>query len=333
MANILVLGGLFSEDENESLSIARNNFSYAIGKQIILGGHVLLGGCRTSLDDKVATGAESAAIKNSLNPKRVIKSWVTDDVEPSHRKGELIRSDLQDWGHVPKRFMYPEPFQEADIVIIIGGWNGTHYAASWARLANKPILPVASFGLAAQEIYQDELKNLDQRYKGSVSIDSFSKLNRYMDDSSQSTLEEYANEVVNLAEQFILNSNVFVIMSFAKDNYLIDAYDTFQRVCLGFGLRAYKVDECFESKKRIIPSIIDAIQQSDLIIADVSNEPGPNIYYELGFAHALGKKVIVTAFIDTKLPFDVFDTQVLFWESQNELAAKLNAAIEQFLDK
>jgi hypothetical protein len=55
------------------------------------------------------------------------------------------------------------PLSHADVVIIIGGWDGTHYAASWARLANKPIVPVAAFGMAAMEIYQDEVACFDLR--------------------------------------------------------------------------------------------------------------------------------------------------------------------------
>jgi hypothetical protein len=71
---------------------------------------------------------------------------------------------------VPRRSTLPEPIQEANVVILLGGWDGTHYAASWARLANKPLVPVATFGLAAAEIFDDEMANFERRYSGSHSI-------------------------------------------------------------------------------------------------------------------------------------------------------------------
>ena len=53
------------------------------------------------------------------------------------------------------------------------------------------------------------------------------------------------------------------------------------------------------------------------------------MFYELGFARALGKAVIHTAYKDTKLPFDVYDVPTHFWDSQGELEEKLDVAIDQ----
>ena len=38
-----------------------------------------------------------------------------------------------------------------------------------------------------------------------------------------------------------------------------------------------------------------------------------NVFFELGFARGLGKRVIVTAKETTQLPFDVKDIPVTFW--------------------
>ena len=46
---------------------------------------------------------------------------------PVSNKGEIMRSQMYtDWRTVPRGLVYPEPFQEADVVVIIGGWDGTH---------------------------------------------------------------------------------------------------------------------------------------------------------------------------------------------------------------
>ena len=115
------------------------------------------------MDAQVAQAAAEAAAARNLDPRKCIRSWVTTTTDPSHCVGEVIRSRMGDWRSVPRGLVFPEPVQEADVVIIIGGWDGTHYAASWARLANKPIVPVAAFGMAAMEIYQDEVACFDLR--------------------------------------------------------------------------------------------------------------------------------------------------------------------------
>ncbi len=326
MARILVAGGLYDEDKDKQLSDARNQFASDLGREIIDRGHVLLGGCRTWLDAVVANAAQEAASKHGLDPRNVIKSWVTSDMEPSHDKGEIIKSLFPNWGHVPRRYTYPEPIKQADVVILVGGWDGTHYAASWARLASKPLLPVAAFGLAAAEIFDDELADFDRRYGARLSLDEYQVLNRLVGNWSKEVVSDFAAEVISLAERIIISKEVFVIMSFAEKGYLKDAHKTFCRVCTDFNLHAFKIDEHFDAHQRIVPNIIEAIRRCAFIIADLS-EPRPNVYYELGYAQALGKNVITTAYQGTELPFDIFDVPTQYWDCQDTLEGKLEAAL------
>jgi hypothetical protein len=314
MARILAVGGLADKtagdladkSEDQRLSDARSQFAFALGKEIIGKGHVLLGGCRTTLDAVVANAASQVAAERGLDPRNVIKSWVTSGTEPSHDKGQIVRSNVPNWSLVPRRYTYPEPIKQADVVIVVGGWEGTHYAASWARLASKPLIPVAAFGLAASEIFEDELIDFDRRYGTRLSLDEYQILNRLVGNWSEEAVSDFAKDVLLLAEQIVLSTEVFVIMSFADKGHLKDAYNTFRRVCNDFGFHAFKVDDHFDGRRRIIPNIIEAIRRCAFIIADVS-EPRPNVYYELGFAQALGKDVVTTAYEGTELPFDIFD--------------------------
>jgi hypothetical protein len=328
MAKILVAGGLYDEDENEPLRNARKQFAAVLGEEIIKRGHVLLGGCRTALDAEVASAAEKASLERKLNPRTVIRSWVTKSTKPKHNKGEIVRSRVNDWSQVPRRYMYPEPVKQADVVIIVGGWDGTHYAASWARLAGKPLVPVAAFGLAASEIFEDELSDFENRYAARLTIDEYQILNRLVADWSTESVNNFAKDVVSLAERLIVSTEVFVIMSFAEKGHLKDAYNTFQRVCAAYKLHAFKVDDHFDANQRIVPNIIVAIRRSALIIADVS-EPSPNVYYELGYAQALGKAIITTAHEGTRLPFDIFDVPTQYWDCQDTLEKKLRAELSR----
>jgi hypothetical protein len=325
MGRILVAGGLYPEEEDKQLHDALVQFADALGRELIERGHVLLGGCRTSLDAVVAKAAAKMALEHKeqkSDPRRVVKSWVTKNTKPSHEEGEIIRSRISDWSRVPRGFVFPEPIREADAVIIVGGWDGTHYAASWARLANKPLVPVATFGLAAAEIFEDELSNFERRYGTRLTLDDYQILNRLLPDFQPEAVESLAKDAISVAERLITSKDVFVIMSFAERGDLKDAYNTFCRVCKDEELSAFKVDNHLDKNQRIVPNIINSIRRSAFIIADVS-DPRPNVYYELGYAQALGKEVITTAAEGTQLPFDIFDVPTLFWDCQDTLENKL----------
>lgn len=340
MARIFVAGGLYLQ-ENAELGEVRKRFASFIGRQIVVRGHVLLGGCRTLLDAEVAGAAAAAAQEQGLELRRVVRSWVRNGTTPTHTIGEIVRSRVGDWSRVPRGLAFPELIQEADVVIIIGGWDGTgapdadrnpHYAATWANLAKKPVVPVAAFGLAAAEIFEDELSNFERRYSARLTADEFGVLNRLLPDWKSDTLESFAKDVVELAERLIMPTDVFVIMSFAEKGHLRDAYNTFCRVCKANGFKAFKVDQHFDSSQRLVPSIIGAIRKSAFIIADVS-EPRPNVYYELGYAQALGKEIVTTAFEGTALPFDIFDVPTHFWDCQDTLERKLQVEISEIRDR
>jgi len=332
MAKILVVGGLGLPNEDPKGSELRKQFAELIGREIVSRGHVLIGGCRTELDATVASGGKAAALDQKLEVSRFIRSWVTESTTPSHSIGEISRSQVPDWERVPRGQSFPEPIHVADVVIVIGGWDGTHYAATWARIANKPLVPVASFGLAAAEIYRDELKNFDRKYSTRITEDEFGILNRLFISLEPEEIRTFAREVVSLAEKLITPTEVFIIMSFAETGPLIDAYNTFHRVCKTNGFRAFKVDQHFDSRQRIVPSIISSIRRSAFIIADLT-EPRPNVYYELGYAQALGKDILTTAQKGTQLPFDVFDIPTHFWDSQHVLEQKLQIDVKAIAER
>ncbi|MCA3793294.1 MAG: hypothetical protein IOC66_13490 [Burkholderia sp.] len=165
-----------------------------------------------------------------------------------------------------------------------------------------------------------------------LSREDYQALNRFMTDENDEVVDQYAAEVVTLAERAILSTEVFVVMSFENVPHLTDAYATFGRVCKEKGFSAVKVDDHLDSNERIVPAIFAGIRRAAFVIAEVSGAR-PNVFYELGYARASGKAVIQTAYSGTKLPFDVFDVPTLFWGGQSELEGKLKTAIDQFMAK
>ena len=76
-------------------------------------------------------------------------------------------------------------------------------------------------------------------------------------------------------------------------------------------------------------------QDSNLSLTDYGfvdlTDLRPNVFYELGYADGLGKKVIATAKEGTDLPFDVKDIPTIFWSGQTQLRKDLEKRIRSVI--
>ena len=120
-------------------------------------------------------------------------------------------------------------------------------------------------------------------------------------------------------------------MSFnAENKELIDIYEAIKRaVPKGFSCK--RADE-IEENRRITDTIIAAIQTASFIVADLT-EARPNCYYELGYAHALGKQVIQTCDARTPLHFDIATYPTIVYETKTELEKRLFKKIQDRIEK
>ena len=118
----------------------------------------------------------------------------------------------------------------------------------------------------------------------------------------------------------------FVVMQFSSP-YNELYHEVIKSVCKKYKLDVIRADETY-GPGIILTDIIKQLNESRLIIADISN-PNPNVFYEVGYAHALNKPTILIAETDTKLPFDVSPFRTLFYE--NTIAGKQK--IEDGLEK
>ena len=316
MAKILITGALdLSKKEVQE-------FVNYLAIELIEQGHVILNGCRNEFDKSIAHAAFHYLQKKKLDPNQRIISYVMDDGStPIHTFGTVLKSRLKNWDITFKRLQAPEPIQTADIVIVIGGSEGTLRAANWARIDNKPLLPVTVFGGVAVDLYNEEIKDFDKKYAERIDKNDYELLNQVCID-----LDKVAKDIVSLAELLLTSKEVFVIMSFSRDPKLEDAYDTFSEVCKEFQYECTRMDNAHLAG-RIIPEIQSRIKKSAFVIVDLS-EAKPNVYYELGYAEGKNKRVVMTALQGTKLPFDVADIPTIFWEGQKQLKDQLREKIK-----
>jgi hypothetical protein len=119
---------------------------------------------------------------------------------------------------------------------------------------------------------------------------------------------------------------VFIVMQFTPPyNELYS--DVIVPVCKELGLEVFRVDEA-SGPGLVVADIAREIIESRIIIADIT-PANPNVYYEVGYAHALNKPTILIAEKPTQLPFDVSPYRVLFYE--NTIGGK--GKVEQGLRK
>ncbi len=80
----------------------------------------------------------------------------------------------------------------------------------------------------------------------------------------------------------------------------------------------------------IFPHILQHIVSATIVIANITGR-NPNVFYELGIAHALNKPVILISRRQENTPFDVASKFILFYEDAKDLEAKLGRMIAQMI--
>ena len=120
----------------------------------------------------------------------------------------------------------------------------------------------------------------------------------------------------------------FVVMQFSS-RYNDVYYEVIKTVCQQEKIDVLRIDE-ESGPGLIIQDITRAIHESKIVIADIS-PVNANVFYEVGFAHALNKPTILIAEKETKLPFDVSSFRTLFYENSIGGKGKLEEGLKRHI--
>lgn len=119
----------------------------------------------------------------------------------------------------------------------------------------------------------------------------------------------------------------FVVMQFSPE---FDALyeDVIRPTCSKFGFDVIRADDIYKSGL-IIEDITRSIEEASIVIADITKD-NPNVFYEVGYAHAIRKPTILLSERQrSALPFDVSGFRTLFYD--NTIGGKTD--VEQRLTK
>lgn len=125
-----------------------------------------------------------------------------------------------------------------------------------------------------------------------------------------------------------LKPKVFVMMPF--DEHILPVYeDHIKKVCDKIGYSCKRADD-ISSSNNIINDIWSLIYNADIIICDCTNK-NPNVFYELGIAHGIGKNVICITQNTEDIPFDIRQIRYIKYEYNPRGMTEFEQKLEQYI--
>jgi hypothetical protein len=131
-----------------------------------------------------------------------------------------------------------------------------------------------------------------------------------------------------------VTNTCFVVMPF---HALYEAeYDRVIRPAIqALGLTCVRGDEIY-GHQAIIHDIWQSIRRARLVVAELS-ERNPNVMYEIGLAHALGKPIVLLTRNEDDVPFDLKALRYLYYDINNpdwgeNLRSELSKKVQNILE-
>jgi hypothetical protein len=118
-----------------------------------------------------------------------------------------------------------------------------------------------------------------------------------------------------------------VMMPFSAE--FLTVYKAIRRACKAAGLRCLRVDDIWE-ESIIIQDVFNLIFRAQIVVVDFTGK-NPNVMYETGIAHTLGKHVVPISQSIADVPFDLTHHRVLKYLSNDEGLGKLELKLAERL--
>lgn len=132
-------------------------------------------------------------------------------------------------------------------------------------------------------------------------------------------------KVFQLAEiENIEPSLVSAMMPFSSNFNAV--YAALKRTAESVGLRCRRADDIWENPA-VIQDVVWLIDRSRVVICDCTGR-NPNVFYEIGIAHTLGREVILITQVEADIPFDLRHLRYIPYLNNGEGLDKLSTSLK-----
>ena len=105
-----------------------------------------------------------------------------------------------------------------------------------------------------------------------------------------------------------------------------EVYGSSQQAAACAGLRCRRADDIWENAA-IIQDVVALIDRSRIVVCDCTGR-NPNVFYEAGIAHTLGREVILITQNEQDIPFDLRHLRYIRYLNNAEGRAALATALQ-----
>ena len=120
---------------------------------------------------------------------------------------------------------------------------------------------------------------------------------------------------------------VSVMMPFSAE--FPPVYKALQKAAAANGLKCQRADEIWKHHQ-VSQDIVDLITKARVVICDCTTK-NPNVFYEIGIAHSLGKEVILITQAKADVPFDLQHLRYVLYLKNKEGLSELTKAVHERL--
>jgi hypothetical protein len=181
------------------------------------------------------------------------------------------------------------------------------------------------------KIYELEKKMLDSTERWNdinhLLISSMKNENSY--EKNEKTFYSGFLKAAGLKNSDLQIDKKFVFILTPYNPRFESVYETIKKTCINVGLQCARGDEEY-FKSDFLTHILKQIAKANFIVANIDGR-SPNVYYELGIAHAIDKKTILITRSLQELPADLKSKRIVLYENRLDLSSKLKDEIIKIL--
>jgi hypothetical protein len=232
-----------------------------------------------------ALGANDEALKLNLNPADKILT-IKPQTQTQHSfhnfgKIETVKKNTT----ALRRF---EMVARADAIITIEGGEGITNILELGISLNKAVLPIAASGGTSGKIWNDYEMEILEKFFIKKNSPEYRMLTEKIEN-----IELAAKTYIDVIKKALL-PECFIIMPFNKGLDFV-YNDCIKSAVTDAGLKPVRADE-IASTSFIYSDMYHSIAAAKIVIADITPINmlnNPNVFYEIGMAHAMKKEVIL----------------------------------------